>query len=93
MSVKDTYPRLESPEPGFLKMDVTRYKKSNGLYTEAPGELPDAQLLGLEMAQLHVLPHSQKRILDKAKHSLKKAGKKCNRSQIPLPIEHQNSQN
>ena len=73
MPVKDIYPRLESSGPGFLKRDVGRYAKSNVLYTEAIGELSDAQLLGLEMAQMHVLPHSQQRILGKAKHPLKKA--------------------
>ena len=58
-------------------MDVARYAKSNGLYTEALGKLPDAQLLGSKMAQLRVLPHSHQRILDEAKHSLKKADKEA----------------
>ena len=62
MSVKDIYPRLESSGPGFLKRDVGRYAKSNGLYTEALRKFSDAQLLGVEMAQVHVLPHSQQRI-------------------------------
>ena len=64
---------LESSEPGFLKRDVARYAKSNGLYDDALGELSDEQLLCLKMAQLHISPHSQRRILGKAKHPLKKA--------------------
>ena len=67
MSAKETYPRLESPNPGFLKRDVIRYAKSNSLYTEALGKFSDAQLLGLEMAQVHVLPHIRKKNLKKRK--------------------------
>ena len=93
MSVKDIYPMLESPGPGFLKRDVARYTKSNGRYTDALGELSGAQRLGLKMVQLHVLPHSRQRILDKAKHPLKRLTKKRNWSQISLPIQHQKSQN
>ena len=65
---------LESPNPGFLKRDVNRYTKPNGLYTEALGEFSDAQLLGLKMADVHVLPRSRRRILKNAKHPTKEAG-------------------
>ena len=77
MSARDIYSRLESPNPGFPKRDVTRYTKSNSLYTEELGKFPDAQLLGLKMAQVHVLPHIQKKNLKNAKHPTKEAGEEA----------------
>ena len=35
MSGQDVYPRLNNLEPGFLKKDVTRYEKENGLRSKA----------------------------------------------------------
>ena len=75
MSARDIYSRLESSNPGFPKRDVIRYTKSNSLYTESLEKFSDAQLLGLKMAQVRVLPHSQKRILKNAKRPTKEAGK------------------
>ena len=74
MSVQDVYPRLNSLEPGFLRRDVIRYAKANGLYAETLGVFSDKELLGLEMAQVHVLPNSPERIQNKTKHRLKKNG-------------------
>ena len=77
MSVRDVYPRLDSLEPGFLGRDVIRYAKANGLYAETLGGFSGNQLIGLEMVQLHVLPHSHQRILGKSKHPLKKTDKEA----------------
>ena len=76
MSVQDMYSLLESSNPGFLKRDVIRYTKPNGLYTEALGEFPDAQLLGLKVAQAHVFPRILQGILKNAKHPTMEAGTK-----------------
>ena len=77
MSVRGIYSMLESLNPCFLKRDITRYKKPIGLYTEALGNFPDTQLLGLKMAQLQVLPQSQQRILKNAKRPTRHDGEEA----------------
>ena len=58
------------------------------------GGFPGEELLGLKMAQVHVLPNSKERIQNKTKHPLKKKLiKKRNWSQISRPIQHIKSQN
>ena len=77
MSSVDVYPRLNSLEPGFLKRDVTRHAKANGMYTGELGNFSGKELLSLKMAQVHVLPLSLERIQKKSQHPLKKWGKEA----------------
>ena len=75
---KDIYTKLEASNPGFLRKDVSEYAKENSLYTEALQSFTDVELLKLKMAQLHALPISQKRILQKEKWRREKLAKKHN---------------
>ena len=62
MSVNEIYTMLESTSPCFLKRDVSRYTTPNNIFTGSLRNPPDAKLLRLEMAQVHVFPHSRRRI-------------------------------
>ena len=89
---KEIYNKLELLSPGFLRKDVFKYAKANSLYTESLQSFADVELLRLKMAQLLVLPQSQKRILQKEKDPSKKLAKKYNWRQISRltrPIECQ----
>ena len=75
---KEIYNKLELLIPEILRKDVFKYAKSNSLYKESLHPFTDVELLRLKMAQLHVLPQSQKRILQKEKSLRGKLAKKYN---------------
>ena len=82
MSAKEIYNRLEYLSPGCLKKDVLRYAKANNISLESLKQLSDVQLLNLRMAQLHVLPNSQRRIGQQKKSY----DQTCQRSAIGLKL-------
>ena len=82
---------LESLNPGSPERDVTRCAKENGLFTQSLGNFPDVQLVGLEMVQVHVFPHSRQKILKGENIQQIGMGKRRNWSKIPLLIQRQKS--
>ena len=68
---------LDSLSSGFLKRDVLRYTKPNGIFAEALGTFSDVQLLRLKMDQVHVLPQSRRKISQCRKHSTNRASKEA----------------
>ena len=89
MSVKEIYTMLESSGPCFLKRDVLRYTKASDMSTESLRTFPDVQLLRLEMAHVHVFPHSQRRILQMQKVQRIRLAKRGNWAQISHHIRPQ----
>ena len=73
----DVYPKLNALEPVFLKNDVAQFTKANGMRIKNLELFPDMELLSLEMAQVHVLPHSLKRTERKRQHPLKTTDKEA----------------
>ena len=60
---KDIYNRIEVLSPGYLRKDVFKYAKTNNPAVETLQSFTDVELLKLKIAQLHVIPQSQRRIL------------------------------
>ena len=73
---------LESTSPGFLQTDVYKYAKANNMPVEPLKPFTDAELLSIDMAQLIVLPKSEKRILEQKRDSPENHDKTYNRSRI-----------
>ena len=66
---------LESSKPGFLKTDFYKYANANNLPVEPLKPFTDVELLRLDIAQLSILPKSQKRILEQTRDSHGKSRK------------------
>ena len=79
---KEIYNMLDLLSPGFLRKDVYKYAKTNNSPVETLQSFTDVELLRLKIAQLHVLPQSQKRILQQEKGPSGKYAQKYNRSQV-----------
>ena len=60
---KEIYNMLDLLSPGFLRKDVYKYAETNNSPVETLQAFTDDELLKLKIAQLHVIPQSQRRIL------------------------------
>ena len=72
---KEIYNRLELLSPGFLRKDVYKYAETNNSPVETLQAFTDDELLKLKIAQLYVLPQSQKRIPQQEKGHRKRMRK------------------